>query len=112
MRILIVLLLAAVAASQAGATESGKTQATAMTKSPALPDSRQMESDLQHLSWSQFAGVVKAVPKLKADIDAYGKLGWKYVEMRYASYPWHKNIDKLDAVQRQQLVELIRRAQR
>jgi hypothetical protein len=78
----------------------------------AVPDSRQLEQDLQHLEWPQFRSVVEAIPKLKADVDAYGPLGWKYVEARYRSYAWQKNIDKLDDTQKRQLAQLIRAARR
>lgn len=77
-----------------------------------VPDSRQMEQDLQHLDWPQFRRVVESVPKLKADVDAYGPLGWKYVEVNYRTYHWQKNIDRLDDGQKRQLSELIRAARR
>jgi hypothetical protein len=76
------------------------------------PDSRQMEYDLQQLEWPKFRQVVESVPKLKADVDAYGRLGWKYVEVRYRTYPWQKSIDRLDDSQKRHLAELIRQAQR
>jgi len=90
-------------------------QPSAGTKAPAaatrgVPDSKQIEGDLQRLPWKQFRSVVESVPKIKADVDAFGPLGWKYVEANYKTYGWKKNIDKLDETQRQALVDLIQRA--
>jgi hypothetical protein len=76
----------------------------------SVPDSQQMELDLQHLSWPQFRSVIEAVPKMKAEVEAYGSIGWKYVESRYATYAWKKNIDKLDDAQKKKLADLIRSA--
>ena len=71
------------------------------------PDSSQMEKGLQHLNWKQFRSVIEAVPKLKADVDAYGPLGWQYVQANYTAYGWKKSIDRLDDNQKHQLAELI-----
>lgn len=79
---------------------------------PAIPDSKQLERDLQRLSWKQFRWVVESVPKLKAGVDAYGPMGWKYVQSRYTTYPWKGSIDRLEAGDKLQLVELIRRARK
>jgi len=79
-------------------------------KNPKEVDSSHLEKDLQDLNWKQFRLVIESVPKLKADVDAYGPLGWQYVEANYAKYGWKKNIDKLDGVQRQQLADLIQTA--
>ena len=76
-----------------------------------VPDSKRLETDLQQLSWKQFRSVVEAVPKLKADVDAYGEFGWQYVQMNYKTYKWKKNIDKLDDGQKHQLARLIRNVQ-
>jgi hypothetical protein len=86
-----------------------RSKAAAPAKS-VVPDSQQMEKDLQQLSWPQFRSVIESVPKMRADVEAYGAFGWKYVEARYASYPWKKNIDKLDEAQKQHLADLIRKA--
>jgi len=75
-------------------------------------DSRQLEKDLQHLSWKQFRQVVESVPKLKADVEAYGPIGWTYVQQNYQTYGWKKNIDKLNEEQRKQLADLILRARK
>lgn len=70
-------------------------------------DSQQIEQDLQRLPWKQFRSVIEAVPKMKASVDAYGPLGWQYVQANYTTYRWKKNIDKLDETQRRQLIDLI-----
>lgn len=77
---------------------------------PALPDSQQIEKDLQRLPWPQFRSVIEAIPKLKADVDAYGPFGWQYVKANYQTHGWKKNVDRLDDAQKRQLVELIRSA--
>lgn len=76
-----------------------------------MPDSLAMEKDLQQLNWKQFRSVVEAVPKLKANVDAYGPLGWDYVRQRYRTYGWKKSIEKLDKSEKLQLADLIRKAQ-
>lgn len=85
------------------------TDATART-SASVPDSAQLEKELQGLKWEQFKSVVEAVPKLKADVDAYGPLGWQYVKSNYTTYGWKKSIDRLDSTQKQQLAMLIQKA--
>jgi hypothetical protein len=70
-------------------------------------DSLQMEKDLQRLPWKQFRQVVESVPKLKADVEAYGPVGWTYVQQNYRTHGWKKNIDKLNEAQRKQLADLI-----
>lgn len=70
-------------------------------------DSERLEKALQSLTWEQFKAVVSAVPKLKADVDAYGPLGWQYVEANYRTYPWRRNIRKLHEPQKKRLAELI-----
>ena len=93
-------------------TPNHKPKATATATATAVPDSRQMEKDLQQLDWPHFRQVIESVPKLKASVDAYGPLGWKYVEARYQTYPWQKNIDRLDDGQKRHLADLIREAKR
>jgi hypothetical protein len=83
--------------------------APAFLASPAA-ESADLERRLQRLSWAQFKRVIFAIPKLKASVDAYGPLGWEYVRANYATYPWKKNIARLDASERHQLAELIERA--
>jgi len=75
-------------------------------------DSRQMEKDLQRLPWKQFRQVIESVPKLNADVEAYGPIGWTYVQQNYQTHGWKKNIDKLNEVQRKQLADLILRAKK
>lgn len=87
--------------------------ADAGTAAPATsgdPDSGQMQRDLQQLDWKQFRSVIESVPKMKADVDAFGPLGWQYVQANYSTYPWKKSIDRLDAAQKKQLAELIQTA--
>jgi hypothetical protein len=69
-----------------------------------------MERDLQRMNWKQFRSVVEAIPKLKAEIEAYGPAGWQYVRAKYPTHPWQKNIDRLDTADKQQLARLIQKA--
>ena len=69
-------------------------------------------SPMQSLPWKQFRSVIESVPKLKADVEAYGPAGWKYVEARYKAYGWNKGIDNLDDDEKQRLADLIKRAKR
>lgn len=75
-----------------------------------LPDSAVMEKQLQTMPWEQFKAVVSSVPKMKADVDAYGPMGWEFVKKNYKTHGWKKNIDRLDPDQRQRLANLIRKA--
>lgn len=87
------------------------TTAASATAAAVLPDGAQIEKDLQRLPWPRFRAVIEAIPKMKAEVDAYGPLGWDYVRAHYRSHRWKKNVDRLDAVQKRQLVDLIRNAQ-
>ena len=89
------------------AQPSPDTRAVAAAKR-GVPDSKQIEKDLQRLSWKQFRSVVEAIPKLKAGVDAYGPVGWQYVQANYTTYPWRQNVDKLDDAQKKGLADLIR----
>lgn len=97
-----------------GALASTETEALAagqeIASSTAIPDSEQLEKGLQGLSWEQFRAVVSAIPKLKADVDAYGPLGWQYVQANYRTYRWRKNINKLHIDQKIHLASLIQEA--
>lgn len=73
-------------------------------------DSKRLEHALQSLNWNQFRAVVAAVPKLKADVDAYGPAGWEYVKGKYKTYGWKKNIDRMDADEKKKLAALIEEA--
>ena len=108
----IVLLISALwMASACPADEKPQTEiATAELVGQDALSSSQMEKDLQQLKWKQFRSVIEAVPKMKADVDAYGPLGWQYVQANYTTYGWKKNIDRLDDEQKRQLAELIQRA--
>ncbi|MFN6960888.1 MAG: hypothetical protein ACK4N6_01485 [Rhodocyclaceae bacterium] len=93
-------LLGAIWAVPAVSMESqGQPQRSESGAAAAL-DSSDLERRLQRLSWAQFKRVVEAVPKLKASVDAYGPLGWQYVQANYSTYHWKKNVDRLDAAQR------------
>lgn len=83
-------------------------EASAAVRADA-PSSLQLERELQRLNWDQFRTVIRAVPKLKADVDAYGPLGWQYVHENYKTYGWKRNIDKLDDERKRQLAELIQK---
>ena len=66
-----------------------------------------MEKELQSLPWKQFRAIIESIPKMKADVEAYGPIGWQFVQANYQSYGWKKNIDKLDETQKKRLAELI-----
>ena len=100
-----------VAALGAGSADLLAAEAAPAGTAPAI-DSAQLEKALQHLNWPQFKSVVEAIPKLKADVDAYGPMGWQIVEANYRTYGWKKSIDKLDEGQKRQLAALIRAAQK
>lgn len=94
------------------AAPTKNTAAAPRTSLPPMPDSQQIEADLQRLPWPQFRTVIESIPKLKADVEAHGKLGWAFVQTNYKTHPWKKNIDRLDDAQRRQLVDKIRQAQK
>lgn len=75
-----------------------------------MPDSLKLEKELQSLSWPRFRTVVEGIPKLRAEVDRHGQFGWQYVRANYRTYPWKKNIDRLDSDQKQELVVLIQKA--
>ncbi|HZX33670.1 MAG TPA: hypothetical protein VFF03_20130 [Rhodocyclaceae bacterium] len=93
-------ILAGIAAAESAADAVTSTQEAAV-------DNEQLEKALQSLNWDQFKAVVEAIPKLKADVDAYGPLGWQYVQANYRNYPWRKSIRKLQEPQKKRLAELI-----
>lgn len=111
MRIPIVLLaLAFCGGPVVAAVPAAPQPKAAAPAKAALPDGKQIEKDLQGLPWPQFRQVIEAIPKLKADVDAYGAFGWQYVKSKYQTHGWKKNVDRLDDAERRQLVELIRKA--
>jgi hypothetical protein len=75
-------------------------------------DGKRLERELQGLDWEQFRAVIEAIPKLKADVDAYGPAGWEFVKGRYKTHAWKKNIDRLDDAEKQKLAALIDDAER
>lgn len=97
------LLALAVAVTLPAATLAAE---ASTATAPAL-SSKVLEKELQSLDWEQFQSVVKAVPKLRAQVDAYGPMGWQFVQQNYRSYGWRKSIDKLDVDQKQDLQDLI-----
>jgi hypothetical protein len=109
-RLLLVgaLLLPLWACASSDAERAG--HAPELSAGTEVPSSKRLEKELQSLDWAQFQTVLAGIPKLKAQVDAYGPLGWKYVEQNYRSYGWKKNIDKLDASQKVELFERIQRA--
>jgi hypothetical protein len=103
------VVLAAGLAILAGiaAAESADAAGATGQETVASAENEQLEKALQGLNWDQFKAVVEAIPKLKADVDAYGPLGWQYVQANYRNYPWRKNIRKLQEPQKKRLAELI-----
>lgn len=81
-----------------------------MAAAVPMPDSRQLEKELQSLSWGQFKSVIEAIPEIRREVEKYGPLGWEYVKTHYRSYGWKKNIDRLDSNEKQRLAQLIQRA--
>lgn len=87
-----------------------KPVAAAADQAAFVPESLELERNLQALTWPQFRAVVEAVPKLKRSVDAYGVIGWEYVKANYQTYRWRKSIDRMDDAQKVGLAELIARA--
>jgi hypothetical protein len=109
--ILVALLLGMAGITPYARAQSAAVQDAGTTlQATPVPDSKQMEKDLQRLPWPQFKAIVEAVPKLRTGVDAYGPAGWQLVQANYTRYHWQRNIDKLDAAQKQQLAGLIRAA--
>lgn len=87
------------------------TNSSATAAPSKVPDSQQMSDALRKLPWTSFRSIIEAVPKLSSGVNAYGPAGWEFVRANYKAYNWKKKIDKLDAAQKQQLADLIRKAQ-
>ena len=107
------LIYALIACLSTGATLADDIQVpdetiAAASANNSAPDSKQMEKDLQNLPWKQFRSVIESIQKLKADVEAYGPIGWQYVQSNYTTHGWKKNIDRLDDAQKKGLAELIR----
>ncbi len=97
------------------ATVPGQTPERAAAAQPAkgaLPNSLQIEKDLQRLSWNQFRFVIESIPELRAEVDAYGPFGWQYVQSKYPTHGWRKNVDRLDPAEKRRLVKLIQVARK
>ncbi|MBU0753340.1 MAG: hypothetical protein KJ787_14515 [Gammaproteobacteria bacterium] len=104
--LIVLLWISSVFAADADSPAAPPPEAPAAAA--AIADAKRIERDLQALEWTQFRTVIESIPGMKADVDAYGLLGWSYVQANYRTYAWRKNIDRLDEAQRAQLVELIR----
>jgi hypothetical protein len=111
---LILVVLACLAGNSFAADGEAQAPApaAAAVAAASAPDTAQMERDLQRLDWKQFRSVVEAIPKLRADVERYGPAGWEIVRANYRIYHWKKNIDRLDATQKQELAGLIAQAKR
>jgi hypothetical protein len=77
-----------------------------------VPDSRQLEKELQSLNWGQFKAVIEDIPEIRREVDKYGPMGWEYVKTNYRSHGWKKSIDRLDTGEKQRLAQLIQRARK
>jgi hypothetical protein len=85
---------------------------TSMLLAAPMPDSRQLEKELQSLNWGQFKAVIEAIPDIRREVEKYGPMGWEYVRTNYRSHGWKKNIDRLDTEEKQRLAQLIQRARK
>lgn len=114
MRRLIMLLLAAGTLPVAGVAAELPRPANPAPPPvrKAIPDSQQLERDLQSLNWTQFKSVVESIPPIRAEVDKYGPLGWQYVRQHYRNYPWRNAIDRLAGWQKLELARLIERARK
>lgn len=104
------LTAAAAAHAEAGVTDPAQPAAAKAAPARRVPDSVELEQQLQALDWGTFRSVIEAVPKLRQSVDAYGQFGWEYVRLNYQRYPWRKPIDRLDDTQKIALGELIEQA--
>ncbi|MGE5466976.1 MAG: hypothetical protein ACM3Y9_06070 [Ignavibacteria bacterium] len=103
------IFAAALLSSAAHAEDAAPPAPAAAT---TAPDAMQLEADMQQLDWEQFRSVVESIPKLKADVDAYGPAGWTYVKGKYKTYAWHRNIERLDDDEKRRLAALIEAARK
>lgn len=88
------------------------TLSASMVTAAPIPNSLQLEKELQSLNWGQFKAVVEAIPEIRREVEKYGPLGWEYVKTNYRSHDWKKNIDRLDSGEKQRLAQLIQRARK
>lgn len=105
-RLLCALVVCCATAGASAADDAAPVAAATAVAAESL----RLEGELQHLAWPQFRSVIEAIPQMKADVEAYGPIGWKYVEANYRTHRWRKNIGRLDAARRDQLEALIRKA--
>lgn len=105
----LLLLLSFPAWSRAEAPKDAPAQlevpATRLAPLDATPQG--LEHQLQSLPWELFRAVVESEPKLKADVDAYGPLGWAYVQKKYRAHPWARNLERFEPERLHQLATTI-----
>lgn len=105
----LLLLLSLPVWSRAEAPKDAPAQleAPAPRRTPLDATPQALEHQLQSLPWELFRTVVESEPKLKADVDAYGPLGWAYIQKKYRAHPWSRNLERLDLERRHQLATTI-----
>jgi len=108
--VLMLVMRAAASNAEEGPGAASVVESQQSASADVTPSSEQIEKDLQRLPWAQFKSVLSAIPKLKADVDAFGPFGWQLVQANYRSYGWKRSIDKLDDSQKKQLAELLQKA--
>lgn len=110
-RNLAVLLLILGSAVGAGASAAPNSSPTGkVLRSSAEPDTRAMQNDLQRLPWPKFRSIIESIPKLRAEVDAFGPAGWEFVKSNYRRYPWKKSLDRLSIDQKRQLSAMIEKS--
>jgi hypothetical protein len=105
--LLLGLWMTPVLPAQSGPVAPAQKASAAQNRAPAVLDSKQLEKELQALPWPQFRKVIESIPKLKADVEAYGSAGWQFVKAKYPTHAWKKNIDRLNDEEKRQLAKLI-----
>jgi hypothetical protein len=84
--VLCALPLYAAIALSADLPRQGSTKPAAPASRAEMPDSKQIERELQGLPWPQFRAVIESIPKLRADVEAYGSAGWAFVQSNYKTH--------------------------
>ena len=110
--LLLGLWMTPVLPAQSGSVVQPQKALVAQNRAPVVPESKQLEKELQALPWPQFRKVIESIPKLKADVEAYGSAGWQFVKAKYPTHAWKKNIDRLDDDEKRQLAKLIQDARK
>ena len=105
--LLLGLWMTPVLPALSGPVAPAQKASVAQNRALVVPDSKQLEKELQALPWPQFRKVIESIPKLKADVEAYGSAGWQFVKAKYSTHAWKKNIDRLDDEEKRQLARLI-----